>query len=100
LFPATRFDAACPYTSLVPLHNYKVLVGLHSGEAVTWYWLLCNLMIISGSDFHEVSQKHELLFIFSLLKHQLKSNEKMILTMELQQLVQRQVLWCNVKNTM
>jgi uncharacterized protein (UPF0216 family) len=59
---------------------------------VTWYWLLCNLMIISGSDFQQVSQKHELLFIFSLLKHQLKSNEKMILTMELQQLVQRQVL--------
>jgi hypothetical protein len=42
--------------------------------------------------------KYELLFIFSLLNHQLKSNEKMILTMELQQLVQRQVLWCNVKN--
>jgi len=85
LVPATRFDAAWPYTSPVPLHNNKTLVGFH------WHtqWFGFGLSAMQWSKLAWV-KKLWASFCHSLFAHQLRGEEKMILTEELQLLVQGQ----------
>ncbi len=94
LVPATRFDAACPYTSPVPLHNHRTLVGFHSrqDESSIWFSIGYNATQkkILAEDFCSSKKCYKLLFILHSWPC-INGVIRIILTVELQQLVQGQM---------